>query len=489
MRGGRSFVVLLVLAIAIGAYAYFVESKKDVSGTSASTKVFSIDSGKIDHLEVTSASGDKTTLDKKGSDWSITSPRPMQADQDAVSTIVSTLGSLGTSTTVDANPSSVKAYSLDPPTASVAFRLSGETSVHRLELGTKTATGSDLYARVEGQPKVFLVSASTDGELDRSTFDLRNKSVLDFAQDKADSLSLTTAGAAPIALVKKGDEDWRLASSANARADFSVVDGLVNQLSQAKMKAVAAEDGTADLKKYGLAAPAEVVTVGVGSTRGSLDIGAKGADGTYYARDESRPLVFTIESSLADTLRKSLLDLREKMLFEFRSFNALDVDIVHGGTTYTFVKEAAPASAKNSASTATDTWKETKPTSRDVDQDKLTNFFVDVANLKATSFVAQAPTSGDMYVFTVKFGDAKSPQDERVTFVELGRRRPRHAAGRARSRGGREGGLRQGVERTQRRHRRKVTGAPGRRRAGARPDGVRGAPVASGAPTAPRGAA
>src|ERR1051325_11953462 len=121
MRGGKSFLVLLILALGIGAYAYFVESKKettsDTPSTPKSTKVFTVDDSKIEEVEVKAASGDVTRLKKSGNDWQIVAPEPMEADQGAVSSLVSSFGSLETSKTIDENPQSVKQYGLDPPRA------------------------------------------------------------------------------------------------------------------------------------------------------------------------------------------------------------------------------------------------------------------------------------------------------------------------------------------------------------------------------------
>ena len=206
MRGGKSLLVLLVIALGLGSYAYLVESKRDLSDTGGPkpTKVMPIDAGKVEEVEVKAASGEVTTLKKNGSTWQIVGPEPMDADQDAVSTIVSSLSSLETTRTVDENPTDVKPFDLDPPRATVGIRLSGETAMRRLDLGTKTPTGADLYARVEGQPKVFLIGASADDQLDRTTFDLRDKSLLKFDREKADSLTLAPAGTPAMSFVKKG---------------------------------------------------------------------------------------------------------------------------------------------------------------------------------------------------------------------------------------------------------------------------------------------
>src|SRR5947209_4976516 len=121
MRGGKSLLVLLVFALGIGAYAYFVESKRDVSDTPETKrdKVWTIDSSKVEEIDVKANGGDVTKLKKSGSTWAIVSPQAMPADQDAVSTILSAVASPESSKTVDDKPQSVKPYELDPPRASV----------------------------------------------------------------------------------------------------------------------------------------------------------------------------------------------------------------------------------------------------------------------------------------------------------------------------------------------------------------------------------
>ena len=56
MRGGKSLLVLLVVALGLGAYIYFVEAKKDLTDPSTKKeKVFAIDQSKIDEIDVHAA--------------------------------------------------------------------------------------------------------------------------------------------------------------------------------------------------------------------------------------------------------------------------------------------------------------------------------------------------------------------------------------------------------------------------------------------------
>ncbi len=74
MRGVRSFLLLLVVAAGLGAYLYFVESKRDPADADKKAKVFTVEADKIDELVVKSESGDRTTLKKTGTEWQVVEP-------------------------------------------------------------------------------------------------------------------------------------------------------------------------------------------------------------------------------------------------------------------------------------------------------------------------------------------------------------------------------------------------------------------------------
>ena len=96
--------------------------------------------------------------------------------------------------------------------------MAGEGTARRLQIGNKTPTGGDLYARVDGSPKVFLIGGYLEDTFNKSPFALREKSVLKFSRDDADALSVA-AGATRLTFAKSGS-DWRLTAPVDARADL-----------------------------------------------------------------------------------------------------------------------------------------------------------------------------------------------------------------------------------------------------------------------------
>jgi hypothetical protein len=420
MRGGRSFLILLVVALGLGAYIYFVESKRDPNEGEKKAKVFTVDPAKIEEVEVHASSGAVTKLKKTGEHWAIVAPAQAAADEPAVSSLVDALASLEVDKVLDENPTSLAQFGLDPARYSVAFKVTGDPATHRIVIGNKTPTGSGLYARVEGQNRLFLAPAAQDETLNRTTFDLRDKRVLVFTRDAVDAVALAAKGSPAIAVAKKGN-DWRLTAPIDARADFSPVDGLIGRLDQVHMLSLVsegAEPTAAELKTYGLDSPQLIATVGAGSSKATLAIGAKKDDSNLYARDLSRPMVFTVEPALLADLTKKADDLRVKDVFQFKSYSASSLDITHGATSVSYGKKK-PANAATDAS-AQDVWAQTKPAAKDVNQTAITDLLNTLTSLRVDRFVDKAPASGDDLLVVARTGDAASATEERVTLRKAG---------------------------------------------------------------------
>lgn len=413
---GRSFLFLVIVAAALGGYIYFVELKREPEPTTPTTreKVFTLEPGAIERLEVTNASAEATALERKDTTWQVTAPESAEADTIEVSQVVSSIETLERSRVIDENPSALAPFGLEPARIRVSFTPKGAAAPTTLLVGNKTPTGGDLYAKVADQPKVFLIAAYLEETFNKGPFGFREKTVLRFTRDAADTLTIT-AGANSLAFKKRGDE-WHLTAPVAGRADFSAVDGIIGRLFQAKMTGFVATDGTARLKEFGLDRPQMKVSIVAGSATAELLIGAKDKDheDRLYARDGSRSMIFTVEKTLLDDLTRKADDLRMKDLFEFRSFSAVSLDLTWGGVTYKFSKK--PGEGENPV----DTWSLTAPSAKTVDAAKMTDLLTTLSNLRAESFAAKAHTSGDTLGVTARFGDATTPQVEQVTFRKSG---------------------------------------------------------------------
>src|SRR6185369_9809490 len=191
--------------------------------------------------------------------------------------------------------------------------------VHQLQIGSKTVTGGDLYAKRGNEKQVILIPAYLESTFDRTTFQLRDKSILKFDRDKVDHIEVTSSAGA-LKFAKQG-EAWKMTAPVAARTDSAAVDTLIGRLATGQMKSLKAADAApADLAQYGLNKPSVEVNLVAGSARSGLLIGSAVDSGDTYAKDASRPMVFVVEKDISDDIKKSASDYRSKNVFDARAF-------------------------------------------------------------------------------------------------------------------------------------------------------------------------
>jgi hypothetical protein len=413
MRGLRSTLVLLVVFVGLAGYIYFVErTRPATSDIPTKEKLFAVDSAKIQEIRIKAASGETSVLRRSGDKWQMVEPAATAADDTELSSITSNLASLEIQRVVEEAPTDLTPYGLAAPRIEVAFKAEGDKDFRRLLIGEKTATGGDLYAKLATDKKVFLIAGYLEGTFNRTPFDLRDKAVLHFDRDKIDIVEVRTAS--HTVKLAKSEGNWVLVEPWRARADYGFVEGLIGRLSTTQMKAIAAQEAS-DLGRYGLAKPEVVATVGAGSTRATLEIGRKGDDGTYYARDASRPLVFTIEALLVDDLKKGPADYRRKDLFDYRAFNATRFEVTRAGQTLVFEK------TKTSDKDPEPVWRQVAPTKADIDRTKFEDALSKFSYLRAEAWVDSRANTGlnaPELAVAVRYEEGK--KQERVEFGRSG---------------------------------------------------------------------
>ena len=387
MRGLRSTAMLLVVALGLGAYIYFVESDRPPGGTPEPRDMaFDFESDDITRLAVTAESGDRTVLEKSDDRWQLVEPFAGAVDVTEVVALSSSLAALEMQRVV-AEPedaADLTAFGLGEPRIEVGATTTTGTDA-RLLIGEQTPTGGDLYATVAGSNRVFLISGYLDGTFNKTTFDLRDKTILDFTRDQVDSLEITGTDLA--IRLRQVDNRWSLVHPIEAHADLGVTNGLVGRLSTGQMAAIEAESTDA-LESFGLDTPRLTVTVGLGSSAATLLIGDATPAGTVYARDAVRNLVFTVSESLLTELEQGVDEYRRKNLFAFRPFNATVLEIDRDDERWKF--EKVEATAEGDA----DRWRRTAPDEGDVEPNVMDDLLAKLSNLRAESFVASRDGTG-----------------------------------------------------------------------------------------------
>ena len=401
MAGLRSTLVLLVLLAGVGGYIYFVESKRDPAAADAKPKAFTeLAADTIEEIRIKNADGETSHVQRAGETWQLLEPNKAAADTGVVGTVTSNLSTLEVQRVVDENPSDLKQYGLEPARIDISFRLKDQKDFQQLLVGEKTPTGGDVFAKRPNEKRVFLISSYLESIFNKSSFDLRDKSVLKFDRAAADRIEVVE-GSSTIEFERTG-MDWRLARPLSARADYAAIEGLLTRLSSTFMQKIVVPDA-ANLAMYGLDRPVLTASVTGGGSTARLMIGRMD-EGARFAKDSGRPEVFTVEETLFTELAKDAPDYRRKDLFDARSFTANRIEIRRGTDMLAFDKSGTGES---------EMWK--NAAGQTVDLMKVEDLVSKLTNIRAVTFENAVPASLRMpnLTVTIRFDTSKT---ETVTF-------------------------------------------------------------------------
>jgi hypothetical protein len=420
MGRGVSTIVLVVMLAGLGAYIYFVDSKRPggvpgPAGTivGSKEKVFAIEADKIEEVRVT-AEKETSLLRKVDGTWQLIEPVQSAADDIEVRGLTSNITGLEYGRIVEENAADLANYGLADPRITVAFK--GQDGVAgEIHIGERTATETDVYAVKAAEKRVFLLPSYHENSFNKKPFDLRDKRAVLVKRDEVDSVQVS--GDANLQVARTGTE-WRLNQPVQARADYSAVEGLITRVSSANMSKIVEQAPAggalpADvLATYGLDKPAITVTIGGSSEKATLAL-SREQNGEVYARDLSRPMVFTVDSTLVSDLTKPADEYRNKNVFEFRMFNLARLRITRGANTYELQKTAA--SAPNEA----DKWQlaTNGGAAAEIDTAKVEDLLSRLTNLRVESFAPAAASQPELTVSASYDDDGKF---ERVRFGKAG---------------------------------------------------------------------
>ncbi len=398
-----STAALVVVLAGLVGYIYYLDRTPPETDGATEKPFAAIKADDIEEVQIT-AGGEATRLKKSGTTWSIVEPVQAEADGGELSSLTASLASLEIGRVVDEKPADLKGFGLEPARVDVRFKVKGQAAERQVLLGDKTPTGGDLYARLPESPRVFLVASFLEASFNKSTFALRDKAVLKVDRQKADGLELT-AGPTQLAFAKSG-ENWSIVKPIAARADYGAVEGAIERLSSVQMQGLA-ENQSAPLKQFGLDAPTATLTIRTGSSNATLTLG-KTENAVVYAKDASRPLIFTVAPTLRADVVKELGEFRRKDLFDFRSFTATRVEFTRGGATQAF--------DRSKDKDGKDAWKDAA--GKAVDATKVEDLLAKVSGLRASSFetAAHASLKSPVLTVTATFDKGK----DSVTFGRAG---------------------------------------------------------------------
>jgi len=315
-----------VLAI-LGGYAWWVNRHPapETPPTPAAPKILSLTADQITSIHLSKTGAEPIVLNKAPDGWQIDGAKPLAADSDAIAALTGAVSPLTADRLIDEHPQSLGAFGLDTPSTEVDIATK-DGKTQKLLFGSDTVSGSDTYVKLDSDPKVYTVSASTKTTFAKTVNDLRDKRLLTLNSDKITSLTLTAKGPA-IEFNKNSGGDWQITKPRPLRADGTSVDDLVAKLKDAKM------DITATPAAADFAAAAKVASATFVDDKGPQSIEVrKSKDNSYLAKSTAVDGVYKVAADVGTAMDKGVDDFRNKKLFDFGFTDPSKIDL--GGKLY-----------------------------------------------------------------------------------------------------------------------------------------------------------
>jgi hypothetical protein len=331
-------------------------------------KVLSFADADIQRIEIDAPTGDVTVARQPDMGdgiqrWQITAPLTARADTDEVTGLMQRLRSANAVAFASDEPNDeqIAEYGLDTP--AVTLRLwTGQDAAQTLLVGGSSEQPAGRYARREGSEAVMIVPNNMINELPASAAALRNRTVVEFARDRVDTITVQHGDDSVRA--EKDGVDWNITVPRPLAADTGAISSLLS--AALNLRAREFPEGGPEAARFGFAdphervtfelealpgddtgagQPAEQVTLLLGnSTEVEPEDAPEGEDAApvaaRYAMVEGGSDVFVVEESALADLDVDLLALRSKTLVSFAQSDLTGIELITPDGTVTLTKDA-----------------------------------------------------------------------------------------------------------------------------------------------------
>ena len=389
----------LVIGVVFGAllaFVYLYEIKGGEERRQAaeqSKKILDINAPEVARL-VVSNDKERIEIGREANGWLMLSPVRDEADSEAIDRYLRNLSeSEREKTVVDSadalRPGVAGEYGLENPRLKV-FIDTRQGPLDTLCFGDDAPTDRFTYVKTTGDnPKIDVVRAWRYDNLAKTSFDLRNRKVLNVAQGAVTALGRVSADMSDI-VVTKNAELWQLKTPLSAMADSDSVDAMLRNIQNAEIVEFVNEKPTdKDLRQYGLTVD-QAIRFALATKENATEvelfqgekhevdclfIGHSDGVGRYYARNVGRSPVFLIDSTLVQQLSLSVFDLRDKNPIRFERDRVTTITIKRNGI---FSFEASKDTSG--------LWSLKRPVAESAKSWKINALLTDLLDLKAQAF-------------------------------------------------------------------------------------------------------
>lgn len=253
----------------------------------------------------------------------------------------------------------------------------------------------------------------------------QSKLVFNLESDKIEKLQFLEAEGAPIVCERKSDSgEWRITQPLNAKADTQVIQSILRELESLEKSR---DLGKVQSAEYGLQPAQTQVQLWIKGKSQSLLLGNPTAVGDQLYVADTKGDVFLVNKNAADVFRKTVSDLRDKVLLDAEIAHATELLVKNNNNVVVHCKKEKEG-----------TWQITEPAIHRGDPTQIERLIRDCTNLRAVDFIAEEntdlvslglePPAGEILLWIEGVSEpqrlliGKNPEGKQEFYAKLGNR-------------------------------------------------------------------
>lgn len=229
MKFGKILIYLAIL-VALALYVYLVEIKQKGEQKAQEEKASQLlDLKKENVTSITLKSKERGLVEatKIGDDWLLTAPLKTKADKHAIDTLIHSILTGKREKLLKDKVSDWTEYGLADP--GFVIELGAKDQKSSVGFGELNPAKTSYYVRVGEKPELYLVADTLKNSLDKTLFDLRDKTVVAVAAPDVDQIAYTVKGQ-EIQMKREGTDKWALVKPEKMRVKSSLVNSDLRSL-------------------------------------------------------------------------------------------------------------------------------------------------------------------------------------------------------------------------------------------------------------------
>ncbi len=260
------------------------------------------------------------TADDDETKWLLTAPLDTWADEWNIKQVINRIRDFRAEGFLSPEEAAEADTGFDDPQARVTLEFAeGEPLTvtfgrsDTVEVGRPPVETEIVYVRASHRDEVLLLSPDAPEAVQKTAFDLRDRSILSFKRDEVTRVRVERTEGLSFTIARRPD-GWFVERPESAPARQGAVDDVLWNLEDVSAVEFVVEDaGERELREFGLAAPQATITIELRRRDEPLTllVGSEDEDGSFYAKAGDSNQVVKISEFLMGDLPEDMADLED----------------------------------------------------------------------------------------------------------------------------------------------------------------------------------